>query len=143
MAQGSGSCFLDAERIQLIAQIEKTRSAPAQVVKKWAQKKKNKSPSIASPEDLSLPDHCILEMQWVLQRLLAIAGAAEPEDLSEDDTDDDMGFDDYRKMGLCSSSTKQRPETSPGSSLATEESIGRDVEDCVSGPLTADQENEQ
>jgi hypothetical protein len=41
------------------------------------------------PETLPLPDLRILEMQWMLHRVAALSGAAEPRDDFGDDTDDD------------------------------------------------------
>jgi len=47
------------------------------------------------PENLPLPDVRLLDMQWMLNRVAALSGAAEPRDDSfhDDDTDDD-GWDD-------------------------------------------------
>jgi hypothetical protein len=40
------------------------------------------------PVTLSLPSWDLLQMQWVLQRLSAISGAAEPQDNFSDDSSD-------------------------------------------------------
>jgi hypothetical protein len=41
------------------------------------------------PERLPLPDSRLLEMQWILHRVTALTGAAEPRDDFGEDTDDD------------------------------------------------------
>jgi hypothetical protein len=41
------------------------------------------------PERLPLPDLRILEMQWILHRVTALSGAAEPRDDFGEDADDD------------------------------------------------------
>ncbi|PGH03521.1 hypothetical protein AJ79_07356 [Helicocarpus griseus UAMH5409] len=43
----------------------------------------------ADPEDLPLPNFALLDLQWVLQRLVALHGGAEPLDLPFHDDDDD------------------------------------------------------
>ncbi|EFW16414.1 hypothetical protein D8B26_005746 [Coccidioides posadasii str. Silveira] len=43
------------------------------------------------PDNLPLPDVRILDMQWVLQRLMALSGAAEPCDNYLNDDDDEEG----------------------------------------------------
>lgn len=73
------------------------------------------------PVLLPLPDTRILEMQWLLQRLAALSGAAEPEELDDNDNDDDEGMDDFGfqlMSALQSSSMAHRSESSPPSSLS-------------------------
>ncbi|PWY62217.1 hypothetical protein BO83DRAFT_372964 [Aspergillus eucalypticola CBS 122712] len=68
-----------------------------------------------------LPDTRILEMQWLLQRLAALSGAAEPGELDDNDNDDDEGMDDFGfqlMSALQSSSLAHRSESSPPSSLS-------------------------
>ena len=45
------------------------------------------------PERLPLPDLRILEMQWILHRVTALSGAAEPRDDFGEDADDDWCHD--------------------------------------------------
>ncbi|RHZ60687.1 uncharacterized protein CDV56_103881 [Aspergillus thermomutatus] len=42
------------------------------------------------PENYPLPDMRILEMQWILNRVLALRGGAEPRDLEDDESDGDL-----------------------------------------------------
>ena len=41
------------------------------------------------PERLPLPDWRLLDMQWILHRVAAMSGAAEPRDGFDEDDDDD------------------------------------------------------
>ena len=43
----------------------------------------------SDPKRLPLPDLRLLEMQWILHRVTALSGAAEPRDDFGEDTDDD------------------------------------------------------
>lgn len=45
------------------------------------------------PASRPLPDTTLLEMQWILNRITALRGAAEPKDLPNDDSDDDSDDD--------------------------------------------------
>ncbi|SPB48286.1 unnamed protein product [Aspergillus niger] len=60
-------------------------------------------------------------MQWLLQRLAALSGAAEPGELDDNDNDDVEGMDDFGLQlmsALQSSSVAHRLESSPPSSLS-------------------------
>jgi len=71
------------------------------------------------PEKLPLPDLKLLDMQWVLNRISALSGAAEPQDYSyhngeyEDDCSDDFALDNE------SWSTDSDSESLPPSSLVS------------------------
>ncbi|GJP90878.1 uncharacterized protein AlacWU_03777 [Aspergillus niger] len=73
------------------------------------------------PVRLPFPETRILDMQWLLQRPAALSGAAETEELDDNDNDDDEGMDDFGiqpTSALQSSSVAHRPESSPPSSLS-------------------------
>ncbi|RDH26261.1 hypothetical protein BDQ94DRAFT_32908 [Aspergillus welwitschiae] len=71
---------------------------------------------------LPLPDTTIMEMQWILQRVTALSGAAEPQELEEDD--DDEGEDDFGlrpispPLHMPSSSQVYESQSSPASSVS-------------------------
>jgi hypothetical protein len=49
------------------------------------------------PDERPLPSWELLDMQWVLQRLLAISGAAEPQDDWSDDDSSDIAASEIVK----------------------------------------------
>ncbi|GFF41154.1 hypothetical protein IFM51744_04711 [Aspergillus udagawae] len=58
------------------------------------------------PETHPLPDTRLLEMQWIMNRVIAIRGSAEPKDLADDesDADSDGGLDYFARPVLQSPS---------------------------------------
>ncbi|EAW25653.1 uncharacterized protein NFIA_044720 [Aspergillus fischeri NRRL 181] len=54
-----------------------------------------------NPQTHPLPDTRLLELQWMLNRVLALRGAAEPEDLEdESDVDSDEGLEYFARPVL-------------------------------------------
>ncbi|KAF7182002.1 hypothetical protein CNMCM7691_001390 [Aspergillus felis] len=68
------------------------------------------------PKTHPLPDTRLLELQWIMNRVLALRGGAEPKDLEdESDGDSDEGFDYFARPVLQSPSLPG--QSSPPSSL--------------------------
>ncbi|PWY77324.1 hypothetical protein BO94DRAFT_196827 [Aspergillus sclerotioniger CBS 115572] len=70
------------------------------------------------PIKLPLPDTRILELQWLMNLVTPISGAAEPEELDEDTDNDNRTRSDPSKFPVSSSSIMNESISSPTTSLS-------------------------
>ncbi|KAN0068545.1 hypothetical protein V8E54_013269 [Elaphomyces granulatus] len=73
----------------------------------------------SDPEELPLPSFTLLQMQWNLQRIAALSGAAEPNDEADpDDSDDDliMQWNLQRMIAALSDEAEPNDEADPDDS---------------------------
>lgn len=73
----------------------------------------------SDPEGHPLPDWHLLEMQWVLQRLSALSGAADVSNLTYDDDDEDELYRDHLSLDDDDQEDKSSVKTSLPSSVSS------------------------